>query len=431
MGLGPLLLGVALSGLLLGGCQDAAVPTASPRRPAGQPVDLSLAPPDAGGGVAPPSRAKVRWSATVPAPESTPPVRRFVTWLGEHPEVVAVSLVDDTPIARLRYSDGAETVVGAVYNDRAVCIRHGSPVQTAWGLRYLRRASGHSLRGVVVGPQAENRRLGTAYEFRFPEGTVHLRRPQPLQYAGEQPYIAYGGEVGAAPANAPALPTVDCPAWASERGLSVGYLGGVKGEAAVVDVDDGTGTDTLCQPGAVGWRCWPPLPRPQLVAAEPDVPPQDQRLPSDGGARLHHAWVSCETDDSCILLVEWSWARQRIAHTYRWEGSFLTLHRAHSGGLKEVGRLRSRIRIQDNGGRFFRGHLWPAQLVGSCFQLVSVSLPKNLEPDSSMKPPPAGSPYALPPPGTYCITDSGVCYRGPELGKGSTLPLCPVHSAVP
>ena len=208
-----------------------------------------------------------------------PPVRRFVAWLGEHPEVVAVSLVDDTPIARLRYSDGARTVVGAVYN-RAVCIRHGSPVHglglavLAAGRRALAARSGRGAGPITAAwapPWSVSRGNGASASprsrFAVCRGAAVYRLWRRGQRGtGQCASSADGG----------------LPAWAGEARALRGVLWvAAKGQAASSVDNDGTNTKAR----AVGWRCWPPLPRPQLVEAEPDVPPQDRRLPSDGGAR--------------------------------------------------------------------------------------------------------------------------------------------------
>lgn len=351
-------------------------------------------------------------------------VRDFTTWLGGHSEVTVASLIHDTPISRIRYSNATETVVGGAYKGRAVCIRHPVPVRYAWSLPYLRRADGRPVRGLALGPLPGDEHHAAAYEFRFPEATAHARNPQPLKYANGHPFIEYGSEARSAPPSEPGLPTVLCPSWAVDESLSIGHVNAGRSDESILNLDGGSGEQVLCSHTPGGWRCFPPVKEPLVDEVEPAVPPQDRRLPKEGPARLVDALVRCDADDMCLLLLEWAWYRERIAHTYRWEGSFITLHRVHGDNIQTSGRMRTRIRAQDNQGRDFRGHLQPNQLTPSCFELSSVPRPEGLWPDSRMKPPPSASPYALPPAGQYCITVSGLCHKGGTGSDPSGLPGC-------
>lgn len=359
-----------------------------------------------------------------PRPAVPPAAAPFVAWLAEHPEVRVASLLADTPIARLRYSDATGTIVGAVHQGRAVCIRHPEPVRNSWGLRYRRRTNAAPLRAIVVGPGLNDPQHGAAYEFRFPEGTVHLRRPQPLRYRADRPFIAYDSEGPAAPAGSPALPTVPCPPWATAESLNIGHVNSHSHDPAILNIDPGHGEQIVCHHAGAAWRCLPPLTIPKLAEAEPAVPAQDHRLPQESSPWLVDGLVSCAVSSDCLLVLEWAWYRERIAHTYRWQGSFLTIYRADGNGIYPRGRLRIRMRAADNGGRHFLGHLGLSRLPGPCFKLSPVPPPANLWPDAAMKPPPVKSPYALPPVGEYCLSPSGLCLRDGDGQDSSGLPGC-------
>ena len=376
-----------------------------------------------------PAEGEAQRRAAAIAPKSSAPVlpvavRGIAAWLGEHPAVTAVSLLHDAPISRIRYSNATETIVGGAYRGRAVCIRHPAPVRFAWTLPSLRRADGHLLRGIALGPLPDDPHHAAAYEFRFPETTAHARRPQPLKYNQDHPFIQSGTEARSAPPGEPALSSVPCPAWAVDEWISIGYLSARPDEGPIVSLDSDSGEQVLCHRSSGGWRCFQPIKAPLIDEAEPAVPPQDRRLPKEGPATLIDARIRCDERDTCLLLLEWTWYRERIAHTYRWEGAFITLHRIHGGSIQATGRLRIRIRVRDNQNRSFLGHLRPERLTTSCFELDAVPPPEELWPDSRMEPPSSSSPFALPPAGQYCVTESGLCRKGGTGSDPSGLPGC-------
>jgi hypothetical protein len=162
--------------------------------------------------------------------------------------------------------------------------------------------------------------------------------------------------------------------------------------------------DVLCH-RSTAWRCFPPIKEPLLGEAEPAVPPQDKRL-KEYALETQRAALECASAEACTLLVERSWARDRIAHTYFWGGSFITAYRLVDGRMAPAGQLRTRIRASDNSGRRFLGDLTWQPSGRSCVELRVAPRLTNLWPDSELKPPPRG-PYEMPSPGTYCLGPSG------------------------
>src|SRR5579859_7159167 len=104
-----------------------------------------------------------------------PAARAFLDWLDQHPEVFAVSAVPYDQIKRFRYSTADQTIIGAVKDARAVCASHPAPVRTMWSQETKRRSDGHPVAGVAIGPLPDDAGHAAAFEFRFPEATVHPR----------------------------------------------------------------------------------------------------------------------------------------------------------------------------------------------------------------------------------------------------------------
>ena len=326
------------------------------------------------------------------------------------------------PIGIARYSDATGTVVCGVFDRRTVCIRHPTPVRFTFALTSRRRADSHPVRGVALGPLPGDERHAAAYEFRFPEGTAHARSLQRL--AGDEKSSYIQQETHSAPASAPALPTVPAPPWATtEERFDVEPIGAYGEPQDMLDIGMPRG-EILCNHPPSGWRCFPPILTPSLAAVEPEVPPQDRRL-HEWPIRLGQASAACTKDNECTLLLKWYWQRQRIAHTWFWDGSFVTIHRIRGEESHLIGRLRTGISVHDNDRREFFDQRNQRLTDASCLELIADPPGKNSS-DAGRKPPPPMSPYAISPPGKYCIGPTGLC-RAEEAGShpDGGLPACP------
>jgi hypothetical protein len=319
--------------------------------------------------------------------------------------VVVVSAVPYDRIKRLRYSTADDTLVGAVNAGRAVCVRHPAPARTMWSQNTYWRSHGHPAAGVAIGPLPNDPQHATAFEFRFPEATAHARPRQPLEHSGERPTVGDGTWTRTA-TNAPALPPAECPPWATSE-LTVGLVREPSPDDAIIKIHDGERI-VLCRHQAPGWRCFPSLEEPKLSEVEPDIPPQDRRLPPSLRPFLLDANVACDAGGDCTLMLVWLWQRDRIAHTYFWEGRFVSLYRVEGNQIHLLGRLRTFIRANDNNHRSFRDARTATLLSPALVELTYAPPPANLWPDSEMKPPPDGSPYALAPPGRYRLRASDI-----------------------
>jgi hypothetical protein len=253
----------------------------------------------------------------------------FIHWLAAHPEVTIATVVRTSGVTRVRWSDASTSTVCAEFRGRSACVRYPVAIRHTWTLSTYRRKNGGQTLAVAIGPLPGDPRHAAAFEFRFPESTVHARKLLALPAETETPALpgwaanlmSFGvarHTVSAAPESAPALPLVPAPAWINEPRFEVFTSGAADQNLEPLRIEQ-EGEVTLCVRRSSGWHCFPTLHAPSLEETELPMPPHDRRLRDYPPSPLR-AQVLCASEADCTILVEWDWIREEIARTCRLMG---------------------------------------------------------------------------------------------------------------
>lgn len=392
------------------------------------------------------SIAAVRLLLARSAMASAPPEDGFVSWLEAHPEVefVSVNLISDNlpRVERVRISDREGGLLCAIEQRRPYCIRVNERFRHVFNFAARRDAEAGRHYVVGIGPLDSDPGHVATFEFRLPAGTVHAARrvalsgdwrerpPIPVLFrhlhgwtpSAGWPQIAADRERGAAK-DSPSLPLVSGPAWLTEVHTFAIY--GRPGEDILrIAVED---QERVCLRRNHRWSCAPRIRRQTLSEAEPTVPPQDKRLPPEGLPSTVRAVAMDGADASATIFTEREWERERIAHTYRHEGSFLEILRWRPGTEP---RLLATLRTARMSHDHDELRNWNASpylfwrlLSPSCVELLSDDLRQPVSPALT--------------PGRYCVRDEGVCrtrcsspsplLAAPDCCKNSEDACCPAE----